>query len=82
MKGRGKSNDDKMVWDMCLQGQGDMGLHNRHCCKRQVVKWLDQEMGQNNPPLRGVRDGNWFLVQRSLWARMYCAWASSDGELV
>ena len=28
MKGRGKGNDDRMVWDMRIQGQGDMGLHN------------------------------------------------------
>ena len=28
MKGRGKWNDDRMVWDMWIQGQGDMGLHN------------------------------------------------------
>ena len=29
MKGRGKCNDDGMVWDMRIQGQGDMGLHSR-----------------------------------------------------
>ena len=28
MKGRGKRNDDRMVWDMRIQGQGDMGLHS------------------------------------------------------
>ena len=28
MKGSGKWNDDRMVWDMCLQGQGNMGLHS------------------------------------------------------
>ena len=27
MKGKGKCNDDGMVWDMQIQGQGDMGLH-------------------------------------------------------
>ena len=26
-KGRGKWNDDRMVWDMWIQGQEDMGLH-------------------------------------------------------
>ena len=27
MNGRGKWNDDRMVWDVQIQGQGDMGLH-------------------------------------------------------
>ena len=27
MKERGKWNNDRMVWDTHLQGQGDMGLH-------------------------------------------------------
>ena len=54
--GRGKWNDDTMVWDVWIQGQGDMGLHNDSSTKMSnsplhiTLKQMDK-----NEPIRRLK---------------------------